>query len=1039
MPICTAHFFGFPLIAVEGRPVKIERRKSMALLVYLLSETGSAGASRAFLANMLWPGMEPAEADWSLSNAIGDLSEALGDTIIVSDGGLLLVGQSFQVDVWAFEKLAEVKDGVLETKGTSGESLSEAAALYRGDFLTGFNLSDAPAFDRWQTEVADRLRSTLLLVLEQLGGWYARTGQLDAAVAAARRWISLNPLYEPAHHALMGYLATMRQQAAALRVYEDFARLLTEEMELEPSPAMQAEYRALLGGHHGSSGVPEIGTPAALAADVAPSTGLQVDQLRSMPVDPTRKLQDGLAVPGVDRLPDPVTQFIGRELELASLAGLLRNPAARMITLLGPGGSGKTRLAIQAARLQAESGTVIELFPDGIFFIPLAAYQRVDDVLPAIAGALACPLPVGLSVVDGQVRLAHFLAGRRCLLVLDNLEHLMPAVTWVADLLSAAPGVKLLLTTRQRFNMPVEYVLEVEGMPVPGLRERTNPEKCSSVQLFLACAARTRVGFTPEPADWPAISHICQLVEGLPLGIELAAAWVRMFTPAQIAEAIERSPDFLSGDAGPQPEQQHSLRAVFEYSWRLLNERERSVFRKLAIFAGDFSPAAAAQVAGAPLPLLADLLDRSLLRRSASGPGRYELHEILKQYAREKLMEEPFEEADAQDFHRAYYLGLLIDQFEAMKGPRQAAALRELELEGDNIDQAWQRALAERRYLDLQRASLPLIFFYEAGPRRGQALAVFQSAHECVAALRPGEFDSPARRALLALLTAAHKRFMFGQVKDDALNQQLHQAAVDCANRLPDSLDKALTLLLTNAGPTGMDPHQIVQQLDEAIRIFSAYGYDWGEAMARLVLGDNAVYHLKDLDLAFRSYRRSLEAFNRLGHDWGRALCLSGMGHAALAQGDLLEAVRLWGESVDLYQKTNDVWREVDFRGSISAVLARLGRNEEAMALLEQNVRVLEGLGASTTLGWTLGNMALLSLQVQSSAQAVEAEQHKHQHPEPQHQQVAAQTAAHSQHYFLHALEVFQNLGDLDSITRLHEQAAAFPQVAGWSRASYSA
>jgi tetratricopeptide (TPR) repeat protein len=258
---------------------------------------------------------------------------------------------------------------------------------------------------------------------------------------------------------------------------------------------------------------------------------------------------------------------------------------------------------------------------------------------------------------------------------------------------------------------------------------------------------------------------------------------------------------------------------------------------------------------------------------------------------------------------------------------------------------------------------------------------------------------------LLALLTAAHKRFLFGQA-GEVINLQLHQAAVEAANRLPDSLDKALTLLLVNIGPTNLEPDQITRQLDEAIRIFGSLNDEWSEAMAYLVLGDNAVYQVKDFDLAMRSYRRSQEVFKHLGHDWGCALCLSGLANAALVQGELLEAVHLWQESVDLYQKTHNLWRLVDVRNSISAVLARLGRSQEALVWLEQNVSALQGLGASTNLGWTLAEMAHLALDARLPGQE------------------------RSQLYYRRAMDIFNSLGDEESIQRLQTQAA------GWSQAA---
>ena len=306
-------------------------------------------------------------------------------------------------------------------------------------------------------------------------------------------------------------------------------------------------------------------------------------------------------------LPRPPTPLIGREPELATLNRLLCDPQCRLLTLAGPGGIGKTRLALELASTQRAQ------FPDGVFFVPLVSLSLPEFIAPAIRSALGLS---SSSPLDPKEQLLNHLRQKSLLLVLDNLEHLLEGVGLLAELLEQAPGVKLLVTSRERLNMQGEWLFDLQGLPVPPLDQVDRAEEYSAVALFVQSARRAQVGFELSAEERPWVARICQLVEGMPLAIELAAAWVRLLSCREIAQEIERNLDFLSTSARDLPERHRSMRAVFDHSWQMLSAEEQRVLRALSVFRGGFLREAAEQVTGASLSLLSALVTRSLVHRT---------------------------------------------------------------------------------------------------------------------------------------------------------------------------------------------------------------------------------------------------------------------------------------------------------------------------------------------------------------------------------------------------------------------------------------
>jgi predicted ATPase/transcriptional regulator with XRE-family HTH domain len=373
-------------------------------------------------------------------------------------------------------------------------------------------------------------------------------------------------------------------------------------------------------------------------------------------------------------LPTPPTPLIGREAELATLARLLRDAQCRLLTLVGPGGIGKTRLAIEAASTQQE------LFPDGVCFVSLVSVSSPQFIASAVADALGFTFSGPL---DPRVQLLNYLGEKRLLLVLDNLEHLLEGAGLLAELLQQAPEVKLLVTSRERLNLQAEWLFDLQGLPVPPLDQLDRAEDYSAVALFVQGARRVQAGFVLKGDERWAVSRICQLVEGMPLGIELAAGWVRVLTCQEIAQEIEHNLDFLAARARDLPERHRSMRAVFDHSWKLLSDDERRVLRELSVFRGGFTRAAAEQVAGASLSSLSALVTKSLVRRTEA--GRYDLHELIRQYAAAHLRGDPQEYAMTQERYCAFYLALAEAAESEVRGSHQLEWLDRLEQDHGNL------------------------------------------------------------------------------------------------------------------------------------------------------------------------------------------------------------------------------------------------------------------------------------------------------------------------------------------------------------------
>jgi predicted ATPase/transcriptional regulator with XRE-family HTH domain len=594
-------------------------------------------------------------------------------------------------------------------------------------------------------------------------------------------------------------------------------------------------------------------------------------------------------------LPAYLTPFVGRAQEQADLTALLGRPDCRLVSLLGPGGVGKTRLAIETAR-------ALPGFADGVAFVSLAPVATPDLIVPAIGDALGVAFS-GAS--DLLAQLSAYLRDRRALLLLDNLEHLLDAagltLRLLEQLLAQAPNVSVLATSRERLRLAGEWVLELKGLAASQPGARAQPDAAPALKLFAEHAERVDRAFRLTPENNGAITTICRLVGGLPLGIELAAAWLRLLTLDEIAQELTRDLDAVQLAPHTRPVRHHSLRAVVDHSWQLLSPDERTALRRLAVFQGGFTREAAAQVAEAYLPVLANLADKSLLRRG--GSGRYDLHEVIRQYADGLLREQADELGAARGKHAAFYLRLVAEREQRLKGGDQARAVAELSTEIDNIRAAWRWAAAHGPLDELERAAEVLHWFYEFRGWFQEGAAQFGQAVEQLRA-RGAADTAAARRTLGRMLGhyGYHAVRLGVYAPAQAALAESHALLSDRAD--PIGLGRTLYAQASGARWSG-DYAEARRLLDLALALAATTGDRHVRAMC-LTVASNVAQAVGEYPEAERLFREALSGWRELGNPRGAVWCLSSCSVTLLALGKHQEAQRLLHESLTLSHATDD-------------------------------------------------------------------------------------------------------------------------------------
>ena len=663
----------------------------------------------------------------------------------------------------------------------------------------------------------------------------------------------------------------------------------------------------------------------------------------------------------IPRSPSPL---IGREFELTEIARLIEDPKCRLLTLTGAGGIGKTRLALEAVTQRQDD------FSLGGVFINLVPLGGRDQIVTAIADALGIVL---YNASDRSIQLINRLRDKGVLILLDNFEHLLSQADCLAlprDLLAGAPLVKLLVTSREPLQLQSEWVLEVRGFPVPGTSESDSLESSSAVKLFVQRARQTSADFQLKAEDAAALREICQLVDGMPLAIELAASWTRMLTCAEIAHEIQSDVKFLATSSRDTSERHRSVRATFEHSWKLLSLGEQTVLQRLSIFKGGFTREAAEYVTGANLTLLSALVSKSLLHRTEQ--EHYDLHELVRQYSLEYLKMNESEYMETQDRHSEYYSGLLKKRGERFKSADQPTVARELAAEIANLRQAWRWAGDRVQAMQVGQAADTLFWLYESRCDCREGVPLFgYVAHRLETAASADETQ------LITLARVMSYQAFF------CLRQGMHPQSKDLLERsiailrpmaengslaARDALSNTLAFLgmLTVSLGEYTSGNRF---LNEGLEIKRANKDGWGIAFCLRQLGVLGFYQ-GAYDEADRLLNEGLQVSRSLGNAWAIAYSLDFLSTAAYARGAYTEAERLLREGLVLSQQVGDRFTTAYALNGLGMVKHSLGEHAEAQRLLGDSISIWREIGDLASMAQSLINLGNVFLATNNHLEA---------------------------------------------------------------------
>jgi predicted ATPase/Tfp pilus assembly protein PilF len=650
--------------------------------------------------------------------------------------------------------------------------------------------------------------------------------------------------------------------------------------------------------------------------------------------------------PASPTLPTPTTPFVGRQAELQQLNRLLREPDSRLITVTGPGGVGKTRFALEAPRAAAAA------FPHGMVFVPLGGLSDPDLLVPALAEALG----IRLSRRDDPLtEVLDFLRNKRLLLVLDNFEHLIDGARPLSELLEHAAELRLLVTSRERLGLVSETLLPLEGLT---LAPDTDGREADAVHLFAVAARRVDPRFGLDVETRPCVARICELLDGVPLALELAATWVRTLSCQEIVEELQRGLDILSSTAPDLPARHHSLRATFASSWQLLSEQERHAVARLSVFRSAFDRDAAAEVARADTGILRQLVDKSLLSRAGGG---FIMLDVIRQYAAERLNQRQREADVARTRHARHFFGLL-QSVEPGVIRSDPAALAEVASRIDEVRAAWASALERGDAAALLGAVNTLFHFYEARGWAREGADVFgRSALRLARGAGSDSGGDPDLRLLLARLDLCHGvcRDRLGEAAEA---ETLLLRGLARAREADAAGDVVFALLKLGANRRGAGRYEEAEAvLREARELADRDGDRFQGGWALAYLG-NVAWARGDYQNATRLYHEALAILRREEDRNGTWMTLNNLGVIAGDEERYDEAARRFREALAIQVELGNRRSAALLHHNLGAAAVELGDRTAARQHLESAIAISEEMGYRPVLAFSLTTLARLHL-----------------------------------------------------------------------------
>ncbi|MBN1668563.1 MAG: tetratricopeptide repeat protein [Anaerolineales bacterium] len=923
---------------LDDQPLSnLRSRREYALLAYLAVEQKHVHR-RENLAELIWPDRRPGVALNNLRQSIYNLRKALQPShdqpaflAITRQTARFDPHSSHWLDVAEFEQRIEAVQVHCGFQSQQicldcAAQLDQAVNLSRGEFLAGLDLSDSREFQEWLYTWREQLIRTQIRALHALITHHYAQGALDNACRYTEILLRVDPLQESAYRQLMRILVDMGQPQAALLQYRRCKELLSAEFGLEPDAETETLYQEI-------STLNASNTPWFAAV--------------SSPPEPVR--------PSLSR---HLTPFFGRQAEIGRLESLLSQPEIRLVTLVGPGGVGKTRLALA---FTAEHGAQ---WPDGAGWVALDSLPG-DASADALASLMGQQLKIALQPHQLQAQLCEALQPRRMLLIIDNFDHLLngvspPAIEFLLELLHKAPFIKVIVTSRQPLQLLSEQIFDVTGLPYPACewqtcaqqfdfdacRQRQQESGCgladplaySAVQLFFERARRVRIDLTPDDVNLAAVVRICQLVDGHPLALELAATWTRQHSAAQIAQQISANLDTLAADLHDLPERQRSLRKVFEYSWNLLSPEQQDFYRRLAVFRAAFLFETAQQITGLQRQVADEFLGRAMIRRRSA--GRYELHPLLRGFAAEKLTNNAKIETEIRSRHSRFYLAMLWEGEKHLGQQDSRVTIEQLNGELSNLYAAWDWAVQEKWHQELMASIAGFsLFFSLAG--------LFQDGQ--------------------ALFSATIEKFMDPPADPNAL---LPEQASLCAQLW---IEKTRFLYKLGQYPAALDTAQVANEYARASKDSRQSGlvyYFWGDTLRCQGQYSQAEAKLEQALAEIRKAEINLQTQK------SRAEILNALAGVSLWQGNYPQAGDYLQQVLTIHQQFDDHQAEGKIWNNLGVVALEQGLYEEALRCHRQSFQIRQQIGDQSGQGVSHGNLGNLYLYL---GQYSEAETHYQQ------------------------------------------------------------
>ncbi len=892
----------------DGRPVEVRRGRPRRLLLSLLLRRGDA-VPQETLIDQLWGDQPPVNADNALHLLISYLRRTVAGGELRIDRaptGYRLVVAPADVDAFRFEDLVRQASGTEDDPAVRLRAASEALALWRGPALAeatedAFAEADIARLDELRVQAAE-LRADALLAL----------GRHDEALPDLGQLVREHPFRERLHGQVALALYRAGRQAEALAALERARGALVDELGLDPSPQLQELERRILRQDPALDAAPP--PRAAQAAGPAAAPHL------AAPTTPP---------PGTPGVPVALTSLVGREDQVAAVQRALG--AHRLVTLAGPGGAGKTRLAAEAVHPLAAPERVV-------WWADLGAVPSSSGVEAAVAAATGTGVA---SAEDAPQELRRWIGAREAVLVLDTCEHVVEAAGRLAvDLVAGCPGLRILATSRRPLGVPGELVRPVSGLPVPRPEETGLPAIAASpaVQLFCDRAAAVRPGFVLEPGNARNVAAVCRLLDGLPLAIELAAGHAAALSPRKIAELLEDRLRLL-GNGDSQRGRHAGLRAAIDWSYGLLSDDEARFLDRLSVFAGTFSVEAGVEVAGPGLgtdglQLLLSLVRQSLV--SVAGEDHFRLLDTVRAYATDRLASDPGEAPHAADRHARWYAGFAEDADQYIRGADQAGWLTELRVAREDLRAALRHCLHGDRPQPALGARLvcSLSWFWS---HEGS----FAEARTWIAAARDAGPHDPRTDAWLHVAAGMHAESV-GDL--DGAERECTQAAAGFA-AIGDARGEARSRLHlgTVAWALGRLDEAAAAQ-DRSVALFRSARHDGGAGLG-LVLRARTAVDQDDPPLARELLLEARYVLNRAGDRHLMGLCLDQHARTCLADGAVGEAARLAREGLEVFESVGYPEGITASLQTMGEVHLALGEPAAATTLLLRATRTALDLG----------------------------------------------------------------------------------------------